>query len=96
MGDLHGSSGSLSHCVLSRCHPLSVGILEQDLCGVHSFAPTHPPGEGMISGSAAVRDAPAIPYRGHVGRARSAGLRRFGDTSLVGFVSPFLVRVSLL
>ena len=25
-------------CVLSCCHPLSVGILEQDLCDVHSFA----------------------------------------------------------
>ena len=90
-----GGAG-LSHCVLSRCHPLSVDILEQDLGDVHSFAPTHPPGEARISGSAAVRDAPAIPYSSHVGRARSAGLGRFCDTSLVGFVSSFPVRVSLL
>ena len=39
VGDLHGRSGSLSLCALSRCHPLSVGILVQDLGDEHSFAP---------------------------------------------------------
>ena len=84
-----GAGRCLFVCCLC-CHPLSVGILEQDLCDVHSFAPTHPPGEARISGSAAVWDAPAIPYRGHVGRARSAGW----DASAIlpwGFVNSFFL-----
>ena len=76
---------AVSLCV-SCCHPWSVDILVQGLCEAHSFAPTHPPGEGLPFGKT-VRDAPAIPYRGRVERAWSAGLGRFSDTSLVSFVS---------
>ena len=62
---------------------------------VAGFAPTHPPGAGVSTSCTAV--GTLRRYRPWPrGAARSAGLGRFGDTSLVGFVCPFLVRDSLL
>ena len=57
-----------------------VGILVKDIVSPMSFAPTHPPGAGVSSGRAAVRDASAIPCRGALGVRAERGvgtLRRY-------------------